>query len=123
MRWSGQPPAQERQVEPVCATSVAPRRQGSHHDPPHRHPGGFISGVARSGQEQRGDGGWSAAQVLVLFCRHHLITDDDSSPRGAAIFCLQRADSDCSITGEQGEPWRLGLVFSPASNQRSGTGH
>lgn len=72
-RWFEQPPSQEQQDETVRAMSVSPHRQDSQHEPLHRHPRGFTSGVACSGQEQRGDTGWSAAQVLVLSRRHYLM--------------------------------------------------
>lgn len=55
---------------------------------PYEHPGCFTSGVAHSGQEQKGDAGWSAEHILVLSYRHHLITDDGASAPGAAMVGL-----------------------------------
>lgn len=65
---------------------------------------------ACSGQEQKGDAGWSPEQVLVLSYRHHLITDGGASATGAAIVCQCCADSNHSITGGAGRAAETGTA-------------
>lgn len=70
----------------------------------------FHKWFADGGQEQKGDGGWSAEQVLVLSHRHHLLTDDGASGTGAAVVCLCWADSNHSITGGAGRAMETGTA-------------
>lgn len=77
---------------------------------------------AHGGQEQKGDAGWSAEQVLVLSYKHHLITDGGASATGAAIVCAVLTATIPSQE-EQGEPQRLGQPLSPAADQQPGSRH
>lgn len=84
----------------------------------------FHKWFAGGGQEQKGDGGWSAEQVLVLSRRHHLLTDDGASGTGAAVVCLCWADSNHSITGGAGRAMETGtccLLLLQTSSQAPGT--